>query len=117
MAVVAAWSDYFDLLDFPVHWRTGVHTGLSMVNELLIGGMDELVGTVIVAAVAGLILVNRVNAVAARGQPSYNRAVQVVKPLLVLAVAGVLVLHTGLLLWQWQIPEWLPDPITLWLTI
>jgi serine/threonine protein kinase len=117
-AVAAALgADRLDLLGFPVVWSAGVRDGLSAANDTLVGAADTLAATTVVAAVAGVIVANRLVAVTRRGGAPAGRPVRIGKRVLVAAVAAIFVMRTGVLLWQWQMPAWSPDPLALWLDI
>lgn len=110
-------ADRLDLLGFPVVWSTGVHDGLSAANDALVGDADTVASTTIIAVIAGLIVANRLVAVTRRGRASTSRLAPVGKSLLVAAIVVIIVVRTGILLWQWRMPPWSPDPLTLWLDI
>ncbi|WIX92522.1 protein kinase [Amycolatopsis sp. DG1A-15b] len=106
-----------DLLGFPVVWSAGVQEGLSAANGALVGAADTLPATTIVAVIAGLILANRLVAVTRGARASASRPVQAGKGLLMAVVVGIILVRTGVLLWQWQLPPAAPDPLALWLEI
>jgi hypothetical protein len=106
-----------DLLGFPVRWTSGIHDGLSAVNETLVGDPDSLGPTVVVAGVVALVLANRIVAVRRGGRESYSRPVRISKTMVIAAVITILLARAAVLLWQWQVPSALPDPLALWLNL
>ena len=107
-----------DLIGFPMEWRTGAEAGLAALNGLLIKSQDGMVVTVVITGLAGLFLANRVAAIARRGTAAgTGRLGTNIKRAAVFVVLALLVLRSGHLLGGWQLPSWLPDPMTTWLSI
>ncbi|ONI84535.1 hypothetical protein ALI22I_28695 [Saccharothrix sp. ALI-22-I] len=105
------------VLVFPIEWRTGVADGLVALNTLFTGNAESMPVTLGIAALAALALSGWTVAVARRGVRSDLPGVRATKRALVFAVVALFALRAAHLWFHWEVPTWLPSPMSVWLTI
>ncbi|QKV74888.1 protein kinase [Amycolatopsis sp. Hca4] len=117
-AVLATIAGHPELVGFPIEWRAGAEGALSSLNSSLIEDQHSTTATLVVVGLVGAVLVNRVVALPRRGAaPGTGRLGTSVRRAVVFFVLALFVLRFGHLIGGWQLPLWLPSPVSTWLSV